>query len=115
MDIEAIHLAGDNRIAQALQRGAQQGLTALAVIDEARLGPSPDAILDKAGVEGGDLARDGCVTDLVARRDTGVERDTKVLHAYPSGTADEERARPSWRTESRACSRRSRRHGSRCS
>jgi hypothetical protein len=69
----------------------------MAVIDEAMLGPSSDAILDKAGVEGGDLARDGCVTDLVARRDTGVERDTKVLHGYPSGTADEERARPSWR------------------
>ena len=115
MDIEAIHLAGGNRIAQALQRGAQQGITAVAVIDEAMLGPGPDAILGEAGVESGDLARDGCVTDLVAGRDTGVERDAKVLHGYPSGTVDEEWAKPSWRTGSRACSRRGRRHGSRYS
>jgi hypothetical protein len=115
MDIEAIHLAGGNRIAQALQRGAQQGITAVAVIDEAMLEPGADAILGEAGVEGSDLARDGCVADLVAGRDTGVERDTKVLHGYLSGTADEEWAKPSWRKESRACSRRGRRHGSRCS
>ena len=115
MDIEAIHLAGSNRIAQALQRGAQQGIAAVAVIDEAMLGSGPDAILGEAGVEGSNLARDGCVTDLVAGRDTGVERDTKVLHAYPSGTADEERAGPSRRKETWACSRRGRRHGSRCS
>jgi hypothetical protein len=81
MDIEAIHLAGSNRVAQALQRGAQQGIAAVTVIDKAMLGPGPDTILGEAGVEGSDLARDGCVTDLVARRDTGVERDTKVLYA----------------------------------
>jgi hypothetical protein len=115
MDIEAIHLAGSNRIAQALQRGAQQGIAAVAVIDKAMLGPSLDTILGEAGVEGSDLARDGCVTDLVAGRDTGVERDTKVLHAYPSGTVDEEWAKPSWRKEFWACSRRGRRHGGRCS
>ena len=115
MDIEAIHLAGCNRIAQALQRGAQQGIATMAVIDEAMLGPGPDAILGEAGVEGGDLARDGCVTDLVTGRDTGVERDTKVLHAYPSGTVDEEWARPSWRKDAQTCSWLGRRHGSRCS
>jgi hypothetical protein len=115
MDIEAIHLASGNRIAQALQRGAQQGIAAVAVIDEAMLGSGPDAILGEAGVESGDLARDGCVTDLVAGRDTGVERDAKVLHGYPSGTVDEEWAKPSWRKGSRAGSRHGRRHGSRYS
>ena len=50
MDIEAIHLAGSNRIAQALQRGAQQGIAAVAVIDEAMLGPGPDTSTALPGI-----------------------------------------------------------------
>jgi hypothetical protein len=59
MDVEAVHQAGGDRVAQALQRGAQQGIAAVAVIDEAMLRQGADAVLDKAGIEGGELACDG--------------------------------------------------------
>jgi hypothetical protein len=59
MDVKTVHRTGGDRVAQALQRGTQQGIAAVAVVDEAMLRHGADAILDQADVKRGELAGDG--------------------------------------------------------
>jgi hypothetical protein len=58
MDIKTVERSRRDRIAQALQRGSDQGSARISVIDEATLRFQADTILGEAGFQGRDLAGD---------------------------------------------------------
>jgi hypothetical protein len=73
LDVEPVDAPGGGDIAQALQAGAQQGLSPIAIVEEAEFGRGTQAVAEEAPFQEVELTGDGVVLDLLFAGDSGVE------------------------------------------
>ena len=80
VDIEPVHTARGDHIAQALQRRADQRRPAIAFVKKLHGLGHGQAIGGDALAQGGHLARDGLRLGLLLRRHAGVDRHLRWIH-----------------------------------